>query len=125
MATDGNGRYHIDNVLPGNYVLVFRLPGYSPAIRDIEIGAGGPVFQYDVQLSPLRQPPAPASGTVVAPPHVVCGMTMIAPQRDVDPGIRAPVKRPPGAQPVKPTIRAVQPSVCWDKSADSPPKPKR
>lgn len=112
VVTDGNGHYRIEKVLPGTYVLAFRLPGFGSAIRDIEIGGGGPEFEYDVQLRP--------AGTIDTVPtgpkrRVVCGMTMITPPAGVDPGIQAPSSSvPPGAAPAKPTMRIVQPTMCWE-----------
>jgi hypothetical protein len=113
VTTDQNGRYRIDKVLPGVYVLTMRLPGFASAIRDIEIGDGGPVFEYDVQLmlnlQSASKPPAPPKPSR----RVVCGMTLITPD-NVDPGILGRRTPLPNAQQVKPTIRAVQPTMCWE-----------
>jgi hypothetical protein len=118
VVTDRTGSYRIEKVLPGNYVLVFKLPGFSSAIRDVEIGGGPPQFEYDVQLSPS----AANTFNVPASPskRVVCGMTMITPPRGVDPGIHVPKTRPPSGEEVKPTIRAIQPTLCWEPATDSP-----
>ena len=115
VATDSNGHYRIEKVLPGAYVLTFRLPGFGSAIRDIEIGGGGPEFEYDVQL----RPPVGGTATVPGPAgpsrKVICGMTVITPSAEVDPGIQGPRSAiSPGAVPVKPTMRVIQPTMCWE-----------
>jgi hypothetical protein len=119
VVTGANGRYRIDTVLPGAYVLAFRLPGFRSAIRDIEIGGGSPQFEYDVQLGPAigGSVPSPAGPSR----KVVCGMTIITPPAGVDPGIQLP--KAPAAQKVKPTIRAIQPTMCWEPSSDLPSVP--
>jgi hypothetical protein len=122
VVTDRTGHYRIADVLPGVYVLTFRLPGFGSAIRDIEIGGGAPEFEYDVQLRPnLAQSPEPPQPSK----RVVCGMTMITPPFGVDPGIQVPKPPPPPGQPVKPTIRTIQPAMCWEPSTDSPPVPRK
>lgn len=115
VATDGNGRYRIEKVLPGAYVLAFRLPGFGSAIRDIEIGGGGPEFEYDVQLRPAVggtfSPPGPTGPSQ----KVTCGMTVITPPAGIDPGIQGPRSAiSPKAAPVKPTMRVIQPTMCWE-----------
>jgi hypothetical protein len=124
VVTDVNGRYRIEKVLPGAYVLAFRLPGFGSAIRDIDIGGGGPEFEYDVQLTPA------AGGRVTLPTgpsrKVVCGMTVVTPPAGIDPGIQAPRSAaPPGAVPVKPAMRVIQPTMCWEPTTDSRPVPPR
>jgi hypothetical protein len=122
VVTDRRGSYRIEKVLPGDYVLVFKRSGFGSAIRDIEIGGGPPQFEYDVQLSPS----AANTFTVPAPQpskRVVCGMTMITPPRGVDPGIQVPRTPPPAGEEVKPTIRAVQPTLCWEPFTDAPRVP--
>ena len=113
VVTDINGHYHIEKVLPGAYVLTFRLPGFASAIRDIDIGGGGPEFEYDVQLMP-----APGGkATLPAGPtrKVICGMTVITPPADFDRGIQGPKSVvPPGATSGKPTMRVIQPTMCWE-----------
>ena len=124
LVTDGNGRYRIEKVLPGAYVLSFRLPGFGSAIRDIEVGGGGPEFEYDVELRPasggsatLPNPPGPSR-------KVVCGLTVITPPEGIDPGIQVPKSViPPGAAQVKPTMRIIQPTLCWEPPTDSRPVP--
>ena len=118
VRTDAEGSYRIDRVVPGVYVLTFGLRGFGTVIRDIEIGAGGDDFEFDVQLKPLL-----GNDTKAAPGprrRVVCGMTVISPPPNVDPGIRVPTP-PPGAQQAKPTIRAIQPTLCWEPSSSPPP----
>jgi len=115
VVTDRNGRYRIDRVLPGAYVLAFRLPGFGSAIRDIDIGGGGPEFEYDVEMKPA----VGGTTTVPGPPgpsrKEICGMTVITPRAGVDPGIQVPRSAiPPGAAPVKPTMRVIQPTMCWE-----------
>lgn len=126
VVTDATGRYRIEKVLPGAYALAFRLPGFGSAIRDIEIGAGGPEFEYNVQLRPALG----GRATVPSPPgpsrKVICGMTVITPPAGIDPGIQGPRSAiPPGAQPVKPTMRVIQPTMCWEPSTELRPVPPR
>jgi hypothetical protein len=125
VVTGRDGRYRIDKVLPGLYVLAFRLPGFRSAIRDIEIGGGGPEFEYDVQLTPS------AAGNLTVPDgtgpsrKVICGMTMVTPPLGIDPGIHAPKPQPPVGQQVKPTIRTVQPTMCREPATEVGPVPPR
>ncbi len=93
VVTDGNGRYRIEKVLPGAYVLAFRLPGFGSAIRDIEIGGGGPEFEYDVQLRPAVGGTFSLPGPTGPSRKVICGMTVITPTAGIDPGIQVPTKR--------------------------------
>lgn len=114
VVTDQDGRYRIENLFPGVYVLTFRAAGYGIAIRDIEIGGGGREFEYDVELRRA------AGGTPAAPApagpsrRVICGMTVVTPPGNVDPKIQAPRLPVPEGRQVKPTIRAVQPTLCWE-----------
>jgi hypothetical protein len=118
VVTDSNGRYRIERILPGAYVLTLRLSGFATAIRDLEIGGGPTEFEYDVQLTT-------AVGTAVPAPQVakrvVCGMTLITPPLDVDRGIYGPKAPPAETQQVKPAIRAIQPTLCWEPSTDRAP----
>jgi hypothetical protein len=115
VVTDVNGRYRIEKVLPGAYVLAFRLPRFASAIRDIEIGGGSLEFEYDVQLSPAPGDRTGVTGPAGPSRKVICGMTVITPPADVDRGIQGPKSViPPGAARVKPTIRAIQPTMCWE-----------
>ena len=125
VVTDRDGRYRIDRVLPGLYVLAFRLRGFGSAIRDIEIGGGGPVFEYDVQLRPAEAGPLATPGATGPTRKVICGMTMITPPVDIDPGIHIRKPQPPAGEPVKPTIRSVQPTMCWEPAGDVIPVPPR
>ena len=120
VTTGSDGHYRIDRVLPGLYVLTLRLAGFGPVIRDIEIGGGDAEFEFDVQLKPVgSQPSAIAPAANQPQRRVVCGMTVISPPRSVDPGILVP-KAPPQGSAAKPTIRAIQPTLCWERSSDSP-----
>jgi hypothetical protein len=135
VVTAGDGRYRLERILPGLYVLTVRLAGFGAAIRDIEIGGGSDEFALDVQLRPLL-----ADNKNAAPPaslgpdrRVVCGLTMITPQNpdrkmavpNSPPAATIPFndrlvptpKRPQDAQSAKGTIRAVQPTICWDPGA--------
>lgn len=132
VETDRDGKYRLERVLPGVYVLTLRLAGFGPAIRDIEIGGGNEDFEFDVQLKELPDvqlkalPPGaapPAAATQLPTRRVVCGMTVISPPASPDPLIVAPKPAPPGAQQVKPTIRAIQPTLCWESSSGAPPVP--
>jgi hypothetical protein len=125
VVTDRRGIYRIEKVLPGMYVLVFKLPGFGSAIRDIEIGGGPPQFEYDVQLSPSASNSFTVPGPAQPSKRVICGMTVITPPRGIDPGIQKPRKPPPAGEEVKPTIRAIQPTLCWEPSTDSPRVPPR
>jgi hypothetical protein len=124
VSTDEEGRYRIERLLPGDYVLAVRLAGYAPAIRELEVGGGPLIFEYDVELSPAS-PSGPRDAPSSQPTkRVVCGMTVISPPADFDKGIQGPKSQPPrGAPQVKPTIRAVQPALCWEPSSASPPVP--
>ena len=82
VVTAADGRYRLERILPGLYVLTVRLAGFGAAIRDLEIGGGSDEFALDVQLRPLL-----ADNKNAAPPaslgpdrRVVCGLTMITPQ---------------------------------------------
>ena len=123
VITDRGGRYRIDRVLPGLYVLAFRLAGFGSAIRDIEIGGGGPEFEYDVQLRPSGAGPFAGPGATGPSRKVICGMTMITPPFDIDPGIHIRKPQPPAGEPVKPTIRSVQPTMCWEPAGEVVPVP--
>jgi hypothetical protein len=115
VVTDGNGRYRIEKVLPGAYVLAFRLPGFGSAIRDIEIGGGGLEFEYDVQLTPAAGGRAGLPVPAEPSRKVVCGLTMITPPTGIDRGIQRPKPViPEGAAPVRPTMRVIQPTMCWE-----------
>src|SRR4051812_10820061 len=39
-VTGDDGRYRFERVVPGVYSLAFRLPGFVPVVRDLEIGSG-------------------------------------------------------------------------------------
>ena len=114
VVTDQQGRYRIDRVLPGVYVLTLRLAGFASAIRDIEIGGGAQQFEYDVQLQARVGDTAPVSEAKPSR-RVICGMTVITPAPHFDSKIVVPKPPPPAASQVKPTIRAVQPTMCWEK----------
>jgi hypothetical protein len=121
MVTAADGKYRLERILPGLYVLTVRLAGYGAAIRDLEIGAGPDEFALDVQLSPLlpdRKNPTP-SASLGPDRRVICGLTVITPQSP-DPKMTAPNPAPPrlqGAPAVKGSIRTVQPGLCWDSAA--------
>lgn len=124
VVTDVNGRYRIERVLPGAYVLSFRLPGFRSAIRDIEIGGGGPEFEYNVQLSPAPRGRTEGAGPAGPSRKVICGMTVITPPAGIDRGIQGPKSvTPPGVTPGKPTMRVIQPTMCWEPSTDLRPVP--
>jgi len=115
VVTDGNGRYRIEKVLPGAYVVAFRLAGFGSAIRDIEIGGGGPEFEYDVQLAPAAGGRAGLPAPAEPSRKVLCGMTVITPPTGIDRGIQGRKSViPPGAVPAKPTMRVIQPTMCWE-----------
>jgi hypothetical protein len=135
MITEADGRYRFERVVPGLYVLTARLPGFGSTIRDLEIGDGDSEFQLNVQLKPsvgddAIRVPAPSGPQR----RVVCGLTMITPLNP-DPKMIAPAQQPspetppfsdrlipgpllkspePQRLPVKPTLRTVQPTICWD-----------
>ena len=125
VVSDRDGRYRIDKVIPGEYVLTFRLPGFGSAIRDLDIGGPDPEFEYDVELTAMagkQTDPSP-----VGPSRkVICGMTVItpAPGAVLDPGFTPKPSPPSEANRVKPTIRAVQPTLCWDAPSE-PSQPRR
>jgi len=123
VVTDGSGHYRIEKVLPGRYVLSMRLAGYGSAIRDVEIGGGSVEFEYDVQLRPVRTDGGVAAAEPNAGRRVICGMTVITPTPAFDPGIQTPRKPPTGTPPAQPTIRAIQPTLCWEPSTGLPQVP--
>jgi hypothetical protein len=51
--TDDLGRFHITNVAPGVYQVVFSLEGYETLTRDMEIVSGAVTNENLVQLVPL------------------------------------------------------------------------
>ena len=124
VVTDRDGRYRIDKVVPGLYVLAFRLRGFGTAIRDIEIGGGGPEFEYDVQLTPLDAGTRAVPGATAPSRKVICGMTMITPPLGIDPGIHVPKPQPPVGEQVKPTIRTIQPTLCREPGSEFTPVPR-
>jgi len=134
IFTGGDGKYRFDRVVPGLYVLTTRLAGFGVAIRDLEIGDGDTVFRFDVQLQPsvageASQAPFPSNPQR----RVVCGLTLITPP-NIDPKMLAPGSPSPPVTPfpdrltpgpaqkspvlpqppLKPTMRTVQPTICWD-----------
>jgi hypothetical protein len=139
MVTGRDGTYRFERVVPGAYVLTARLAGFSIAIRDLDIGGGDAEFRFDFQLNPwfaddTGQVPSPAGPQR----RVVCGLTMITPP-NADPKMFAPALPQPPATPysdrlipgappkspdlprlpVKPTMRTVQPTICWDPTPNS------
>ena len=130
VVTDANGRYRIERVVPGLYVLTFRLAGFAPVIRDLDIGTGDEVFEFDVQMQlGAGQPPLTMATPVGPRRRVVCGLTLITPP-NVDPKMVIPDRQPPASQnvpppTVKPTIRAIQPTMCWDPAPLAPSVPAR
>lgn len=130
VVTDANGRYRIERVVPGLYVLTFRLPGFAPVIRDLDIGSGDEEFEFDVRMVVgAGQPPLAMSAPAGPQRRVVCGLTLITP-RNVDPKMVLPDRQPPppqnGPSPtVKPMIRTVQPTMCWDPAPLAPLVPAR
>jgi hypothetical protein len=90
-------------------------------------------------------PDGAPNATRALPPKVICGMTVIPMTPDLDRGILVPTPPPPATQPFNgsggypvrppaarrqptPTIRTVQPSMCWDPAppvAGMPPAPSR
>jgi len=133
VITGRDGTYRFDRVVPGLYVLTARLAGFAPAIRDLEIADGSSEFQFDLQLTPSLADDTSRVPAASGPrPRVVCGLTMVTPF-NVDPKMVAPGQPPPlgtpfndrlfpgqpsrpldRPQPVKPTMRAVQPGICWE-----------
>jgi len=134
VVTGRDGRYRFERIVPGLYVLTARLAGFSPSIRDLEIADGSTEFQFDMQLTPVIADDATRVPAASGPRRrVVCGLTMISPF-NVDPKMIAPGQPSPPAAPfndrlfpgqpsrpvdrpqvpVKPTMRTVQPGVCWD-----------
>lgn len=131
VTTGKDGAYRFERVVPGLYVLSVRLLGFGPAIRDLEIGGGADEFRFDVRLDPLSRETVVVDPSLATPDRrVVCGLTMITPP-NIDPKIVAPASRPPQAIPfndrtipvpsaapppstAKPTMRIVQPAMCWD-----------
>jgi len=132
IVTATDGKYRLERILPGLYVLTVRLVGYGPAIRDLEIGGGADEFALDVRLSPLLPDSKNGAPSASLGPdrRVVCGLTMITP-RNPDPKMTAANPPPGGTVPfndrlvptpprpqdaptTKGTIRTVQPTVCWD-----------
>src|SRR4051812_4117159 len=103
-VTGADGRYRFERVVPGVYVLAFRLPGFAPVIRDLEIGSGSEDFEFDAKMQPL------AAGALNVPSpagpqrRVVCGLTMITPPQNVDPKIVVPNQQPNGQRAGKPTM---------------------
>lgn len=142
VVTGRDGQYRFDRVVPGLYVLTARLPGFAPVIRDLEIAGGDAEFRFDLQLKPLLADDGIRVPTPSGPQRrVVCGLTMISPP-NIDPKMIAPGQlTPPATQPfsdrltpgpqvkspglprslVKPTMRTVQPAICWD---PAPPVPR-
>src|SRR3954470_17213149 len=124
-VTGGDGRYRFERVVPGVYVLAFRLPGFAPVVRDLEIGSGSEDFEFDAKMQPL------AAGTLGIPPNagpqrrVVCGLAMITPPQNVDPKIVVPNQQPNGQRPITPTMRTVQPMMCSDPAPLAPSAPAR
>jgi hypothetical protein len=124
-VTGADGRYRFERVVPGVYVLAFRLPGFVPVLRDLEIGSGSEDFEFDAKMQPL------AAGTLSLPSpagpqrRVVCGLTMMTPPRNPDPKIVVPNPQPNGARPATPTMRTVQPTMCWDPVPLAPSVPAR
>ena len=130
VVTDANGRYRIERVVPGLYVLTFRLPGFAPVIRDLDIGTGDEEFEFDVKMQAgAAQPPLTLAVPAGPQRRVVCGLTMITPP-NVDPKMVIPDRQPPTPQnvpppTVKPMIRTVQPTMCWDPAPLAPSVPAR
>lgn len=120
VVTDRAGTYRLDRVVPGIYVLSFRMPGLAPVVRDLEVGGGPEEFRFDVQMRTAL----PETSVDARQPtrRVICGMTVISPPpgQTIDKGLIVP-KAPPGSPPVKPTIRAVQPSICWEPAVEPLP----
>jgi len=129
VVTDANGRYRIERVVPGLYVLTFRLPGFAPVIRDLDIGTGDEAFEFDVEMRVGANQPLTMATPVGPRRRVVCGLTIITPP-NVDPKMVIPDRQPPASQnapppTVKPMIRAIQPTMCWDSAPLAPSVPAR
>jgi hypothetical protein len=139
VTTGADGKYRFERIVPGLYVLTVQLPGFGSAIRDLEIGGGDEMFEFDIRLQPI-----PDTGTSPAPPaagpgrRVVCGLTMITPVNP-DPKMSRGSAPPPFATPfndrlvplptpkpqhvpppVNGTMRTMQPTMCWDPLPSTP-----
>lgn len=69
----------------------------------------GRLFQVSPPVAANRVAPRfGRAGTVPAPPRVVCGLTLIPGNSDIDRGIAAPIK--PGE--TRFAIRSAEPSIC-------------
>src|SRR4051812_26060346 len=49
-TTDGNGRYRIENLQPGNYTITFTLAGFAPVKRENQSVSGSGVVTADAEL---------------------------------------------------------------------------
>src|SRR3954463_12960015 len=49
-TTDGNGRYRIENLQPGNYTITFTLGGFAPVKRENQLVSGSGVVTADAEL---------------------------------------------------------------------------
>ena len=62
VKTDSNGEYQIDNLPPGQYVLIATQPGYAPSEEQVTVTPRGEAF-HDVRMY--------LKGTKVGPPEFV------------------------------------------------------
>ena len=121
-VTDGTGQYRIDNVPAGVYSVAISLPGFTTVSREfVEVKAGS-TTNVNVEMKvarptevevfaiprggPLVNRP-PVSGT--NRPTVICGLTIVPADPTMDPNIRVPVEGK-----TRPTIRTIEPSICWN-----------
>ncbi len=54
VVTDGDGRYNIIDLRPGNYVVTFTLPGFSTFVRDGIALPGGFAATVNAELRAAR-----------------------------------------------------------------------
>src|SRR5262245_47885917 len=63
-TTDGNGRYRIENLRPGEYTLTFTLTGFATVKREKQTLTGSGVVTADAELKPGVQETITVTGEV-------------------------------------------------------------
>ncbi len=89
-VTDEDGRYHFDNLPPGEWDFTVEMFGFAKAEQKLTIGLAALPFSWDLKLAPKPVAAAPRRGPGQGPGRGGAGgfqnLTLMNQQPDLDPG---------------------------------------